>query len=123
MRNDPQRSRARPVLARRSEPLTARTVARFGVDRRAAWVGSQLILLVSSEPVFTPLFRTPEQPGPGMAGGICPPPADTPLVSAPPLESPGCDGRPPARACVLRPIAESSPPPALPPRSIPSASV
>src|ERR1700730_9980471 len=125
MRTGPQRSRALRALARRSDPLTARTVARFGVDRRAAWVGSQMILLVSSEPVFTPLFWTPGRLGPelGMAGRICPPPADTPLVSGPLLESPGCDGRPQVRACVPRPTADSSEERALLTRSPPLASV
>src|SRR5450432_2817683 len=60
-RNGPEPSRARPVLARRSEPLTARTVLASDPSRRAALVGKSPFPLVSSERVSKPLLRPPRE--------------------------------------------------------------
>src|ERR1017187_5696453 len=125
--NGPQQSRARPILARRSEPLTARTVLASAASRRAALVGKQPFPLVSFELFLTPLSRPPFRPprgcGAGTAGRICPPPTDTPPASAPPPEWPGCDSPAPPPARVPLPIADSTAAPVSPPRSAPFANV
>src|ERR1039457_3943777 len=74
-RNGSEQSRARLLLARRSEPLTARTVLASGTSRRAALVGKQLFPLVSSELLLKPLSRPPvpvwADCEPRTAGRIC----------------------------------------------------
>src|ERR1039458_9283288 len=107
--NGPEQSRARLGLARRSEPLTARTVLASATSRRSAMVGKQPFPLVSSEFVLTPLsrppFRPPRECGAGTAGRTCPPPTDTPPASAPPPEWPGSHSPVPPPARVPPPIA------------------
>src|SRR5208283_1100251 len=123
--NGPEPSRARLLLARRSEPLTARTVLASAASRRAALVGKQPFPLVRSELFPTPLSRPPFRPPracrAGMAGRICPPPTDTPPVSALPPKSPGCDSPAPAPARVPPPIADSTAALFSTPRSAPFA--
>jgi hypothetical protein len=123
--NGPEQSRARRLLARRSEPLTARTVLASALSRRAALVGKQPFPLVSFELFLTPLsrppFRPPRECGAGTAGRICPPPTDTPPASAPRLASPGCDSHAPPPARAPPPIADSTAAPVSPPRSAPFA--
>src|ERR1035437_8454331 len=93
-RNGPEPSRARLLLARRSEPLTARTVLASGATRRAALAGKTPFPLVSSEHFLKPLSEPPFRvwPGcePGRAAWICPPPTDRQPVSVPPPALPGC---------------------------------
>src|ERR1017187_2709848 len=123
--NGPEQSRARLFLARRSEPLTARTVLASAVSRRAALVGKQPFPLVSSEFFLTPPSRPPFRPsracGAGTAGRTCPPPTDTPPASALPPEWPGCDSPAPPPARVPPPIADSTAALFSPPRSAPFA--
>src|ERR1035438_8010159 len=61
-RNGPQPSRARRLLARRSVPLTARTVLPLPPPRRAALVGKQPFPLVSSECCFIVFVCEPLPP-------------------------------------------------------------